>query len=463
MNRIAIAAALIALLLQSGQAIAQSEEKTYFTLLELCASDDASPEAIQEFLDLRVDVNIRDEMRNTPLLLCAKRGDVASSKFLIENGADVDAQDKNSLAALYHARKGKHKELETVLIRAGAREHPTWIFIDGKTIFDIARNPRSRSFQFSWHIDALNEAGVPLNSTCRFGRTTLHYASRFNKDGDVISFLIDSGMDVNAKSPFQRTPLHDAAKNNTTLEISQALLRGGADPNATSIRGETPIHFAAESNSNPEVLKTLIRSGASIEAETNSSLRPIHLAAGGKMSDVTVQALIDAGANVNATTKIGMRPIHFAAAKEMGSETVRILLDAGANANAETLGGWTPIQLAAKSNQPEAIDQLLKSRASLEKAAGGQTLLHLAARFNKHAGSILTLIKSGQQIDAEDHEGWTPLDLAAGHNGPEVVTILIQAGANVTDARSGGLTPLHIAAVQCGTSTNPAVVKKKLM
>ena len=138
MHLFAITAALISLSLLSGPAIAQSEEKTYFTLLELCASDDATPEAVQEFLDLGVDVDTPDGNGNTPMLLCVKRGDIASSKLLVENGADVDAPDNDRLAALYYARKGKQKELEGVLIRGGAKEHSAWIFVDGRTIFEAA-------------------------------------------------------------------------------------------------------------------------------------------------------------------------------------------------------------------------------------------------------------------------------------------------------------------------------------
>ena len=103
MHRFAMAAALIALLLQSCQAIAKSEAKTYFTLVELCASDDATPEAIQRFLDLQVELNTKDKDENTPLLLCVKRGDIASAKLLIAAGADENAKNEGGATPLHIA------------------------------------------------------------------------------------------------------------------------------------------------------------------------------------------------------------------------------------------------------------------------------------------------------------------------------------------------------------------------
>ena len=204
MHLFAITAALISLSLLSGPAIAQSEEKTYFTLLELCASDDATPEAVQEFLDLRVDVNTRDEDRNTPLLLCVKRGDIASAKLLVENGADVDAPDNDRLAALYYARKGKQKELEGVLIRGGAKEHSAWIFVDGRTIFEAAQDPKTTPNQFSRHIDAIRSATADVNAKDGGGKTPLHYAAYRNQNPEILALLIKAGADVNAKDSGRR-------------------------------------------------------------------------------------------------------------------------------------------------------------------------------------------------------------------------------------------------------------------
>ena len=245
MHRFAIAAALIALLLQSGQAIAQSEEKTYFTLVELCASDDATPEAIQEFLDLQVDLNTKDKDENTPLLLCVKRGDIASAKLLIENGGDVDAQDKDGLAALYYARKGKQRELEGVLVRAGAKEHPAWIFVDGRTIFEAANDPKTTPNQFSRHIDAIRMAGADVNGKDDRGLTPLYRAVWRNENPEILTLLIEAGADVNQAKQYGATPLFIAAQEGHEAVVSR-LLEAGADVNQPRQNGATPLMVAAD-------------------------------------------------------------------------------------------------------------------------------------------------------------------------------------------------------------------------
>ena len=260
MHRFAIAAALIALLLQSCQAIAKSEAKTYFTLVELCASDDATPEAIQEFLDLQVDLNTKDKDENTPLLLCVKRGDIASAKLLIENGGDVDARNKDGLAALYYARKGKQKELEGVLIRGGAKEHSAWIFVDGRTIFEAAQDPKTTPNQFSRHIDAIRSATADVNAKDGGGETPLHYAAYRNQNPEILKLFIKAGADVNAKDNNSWTPLHFAACFNENPEVITLLIKVRVDVNTKDNDGKTPLD-RAEANDKPKNAEVLRAAG----------------------------------------------------------------------------------------------------------------------------------------------------------------------------------------------------------
>ena len=346
MHRFSIAAALIALLLQSGQAIAQSEAKTYFTLVELCASDDATPEAIQDFLDLRVDGNTKDKDENTPLLLCVKRGDAASSMFLIQNGADVNARNRDGLAALYYARKEKQKEIETALIRANAKEHPAWIFVDGRTIFECASDPKTRPGQLTPFIAAIREAGASVNARAKFGHTPLHAAAKYNENPEVLTLLIKAGADVNAKDKNAQTPLHNAARSNENPEVLTILIKAGADVNAKDEDGRTPLHHAAQSNKNPEVLTVLIKAGADLNAKDVNNWTPLHNAARYYGNPEVRTTLIKAGADVNTKDEDGRTPLHSAANVNMNSEVVRILIKAGADVNAKDNDGQTPLDRA---------------------------------------------------------------------------------------------------------------------
>ena len=72
----------------------EPERTEYFTLLALCESGDATPERIQEFLDLRAEVNAKSKDGRTPLHEAAAYNE--NSKVLtvlIDAGADVKAKN----------------------------------------------------------------------------------------------------------------------------------------------------------------------------------------------------------------------------------------------------------------------------------------------------------------------------------------------------------------------------------
>ena len=80
--------------------VPEPERTEYFTLLALCESGDATPERVQEFLDLRVDVNAKDEFGFTPLHSAAGNENPEVLTVLIEAGADVNAKTVNGLTPL---------------------------------------------------------------------------------------------------------------------------------------------------------------------------------------------------------------------------------------------------------------------------------------------------------------------------------------------------------------------------
>ena len=66
--------------------------------------------------------------------------------------------------------------------------------------------------------------------------------------------------------------------------------------------------------------------------------------------------------------------------------------------------------------------------------------MHLAALSNS-ADVVTTLVDSGANIEAKTRSGHTPLHYAASQNTAEVVTILLDAGANIQARDLKGRTP----------------------
>lgn len=205
-----------------------------------------------------------------------------------------------------------------------------------------------------------------------------------------------------------------------------------------------------------------------------------------------VALLLDRGADIDKPNLMGLAPLHVAA-RERDSEMISFLLDKGANPNALDRDGWTPVLHAAFRNHVPSIEALSKGGADLERTApdgstplsvaileskffAANTLMDLgaktdapagaerltplmliasqplakgrAARFNQGMSSVdigRRLIKSGADVNAKSAKGVTPLMIAAAHDNPPLIGLLLQAGADASAKTPEGQTALDIA------------------
>ena len=70
----------------------------------------------------KVDVNVRDERGNTPLIEAARYGHDDTAKALIDHGAEIEAKNNDNQTALMLAVQNDHKSVVKVLSEAGAKE-----------------------------------------------------------------------------------------------------------------------------------------------------------------------------------------------------------------------------------------------------------------------------------------------------------------------------------------------------
>jgi uncharacterized protein len=155
------------------------------------------------------------------------------------------------------------------------------------------------------------------------------------------------------------------------------------------------------------------------------------------------------GADVTATDRRDETAIVIAAQIAMKFDTtamVEALLTKGADPRAPG-GGFTPLLHAANSNRPGVARAILAKLTAQDLEARnpfGQTALGQAAWVG--AAEIVTmLLDKGANIEAADLEGKTPLLNAAGHVFPgtlETVRILVAGKADVNARDKAGNTPL---------------------
>ncbi len=112
--------------------------------------------------------------------------------------------------------------------------------------------------------------------------------------------------------------------------------------------------------------------------------------------------------------------------------------------------GFTPLMIATFNGHSCVAQILLDNGASVSKVDdGGFTAVHFAAQEGQLALTKL-LVKAGSDLEAtSSRKGCTPLHLAAGRGHSEVMSALIDAGANPNSRMLDGGTPIH-GAVQDG-------------
>jgi uncharacterized protein len=400
---------LVARLLHAGADVAAANR--YGVTPIYLAAVNGSTAMLTQLLDAGANVNAIGTDGETVLMTVARGGHVEAAHVLIDRGATVDAREA------WHG--------QTALMWAAAQGHPAMLSVLLEHGADV--NARSALEQWERQITAEpRDKWLPPG-----GLTPLLFAAR---EGclECIPVLTKAGADISATTPDGISPVVIALINGH-YDVAGALVDAGTNPNLADYTGRTALYAAIDFNTMP------------------SSNRPAPQVLENRLTALDVaQRLLEHGAEPNPLLArlppyrakldrgndglLGAGTTPFLRAAKAGDlPAMKLLLAHGADPTlAPTRSGINPLMAAAglgtteqdtagryKTQQDSiaAIELLLGLGMDVNATAtDGRTALHGAA-LQGYDDVIKFLAAHGAALDAQDKDGFLPLDMALGKAG----------------------------------------------
>jgi ankyrin repeat protein/CHAT domain-containing protein len=468
------------------------------------------PDDLEKLRDLvanGVDINQTDSNGWTPLHYAAESGSEEIVKYLIFQGANVDAklESTGETALMIAAKNGqfevcnflmdysditlKNKEGKT----AGeiASDHDQLLIV---ALFSDQKNTiKQYDFMSAAENENINkvkqylEEGInpSLSLPGDDGWQALHFAAR-EGNLELIKILLNHNAEVNTfceTDGVQYTPLMLAVYNDDFLTAMQ-LVEQGANPDLSNESGESARSLAKDMELERHSLLFDDKDKA-----YNDYMQKQGLIDAVKNTDLTeFKQLIEKGYDVNQKDKFGWTALHYAA-RDNKTEFARMLLENDADPDIQKDDGYTAFMLAARNNQIPMLKLLIEYKAdSALKDKNGKTAIDIA-KENKAWEAVAYLTGNEKSLKtAEFHElvresemeavqayyfknpfvlnekdawGFSALHYAARDGKLDISQWLISKGADVNAKADTGWTPLILAAINYQVEISYFLLKSK--
>lgn len=254
------------------------------------------------------------------------------------------------------------------------------------------------------------------------------------------------------------TPLHWAASQNDA-QLVKDLLDLRANTTLRDLAGFTAAHYACRSGRRA-IVEMFIAKGVRLDIRADNGLSPMDLASLSCREDI-VETMMRARdpwkwplyPELSDLQDFGGRlPVHWAAA----GGSARIVMMLKGNVDAQDHNGFTPLHIAVLAGQNHLIKVLVKEKSANGEVRDmrGHTPLVMAG-FEGKWEAVEHLVNAGVEVDESNSYGMTALHyLAADGASPALISTLTK-GLNSVAIRhlvnlqdQSGRTPLHLAATR---------------
>ena len=457
-------AAVVRLLLEAGADLMALTSNSGTTPLHLAAAA-GNPTAVMALLNYGAEVDARERAWDqTPLVFAAANNRVGAIKVLLSRGADPSLSAR-AIDVPARAARDRAANLRLNEILAGFKE-----VAGGGDDWQPAPAQVQEAIRASREVihadprqEEVEEREIRTDQVAQYpdlvgswgGLTPLLHAVRQGHTEAALA-LVEGGADVNQQSEAgdRTSPLLMAAINGH-FDLAILLIEWGADPDLASDAGATPLHAVLErqwaprssyahpteheqqQNTYMEMLEALLEAGADPNVRLNRHLWYMQY---------TFDVL-----RVNLT---GATPF-WRAAYATDLNAMKLLMAYGADPNIATRtvpegprrhGGWQEDQSGVPPVPPGG-----ESVHPIHAASGVGYGEGFAANAHRHVpGGWLPAIRYlveelGADVNARDHNAYTPLHHAASRGDEEMIRYLVGRGADVTPVSRAGQTTADMA------------------
>ena len=460
-------AAIVQELLEAGANPTVSSSAGGATPLHFAASASSKGSAIS-LLDHGAEIDARESAwEQTPLMFAASLGRTEIVELLLSRGADVSVTTSAVyLPALQDEDRAARQRRDKVLDGFRAqnvsgseswRPSPTEV----QAAMESSRiDPEESANPEEEGEDAYNEqVGVPGGNSyadlvgTMGGTTALIHAVR---EGhlETVGVLLDHGADINQPSAGdQTTPLLSAIINGY-FDLALELLKHGADTRLASTAGTTPLFSVINTRWAPKARYP--------QQEAHKQQQATHLE--------VMEALLRSGANPNArlTKHLWFMEYTFShlgidtsgatpfwrATHALDVPAMKLLVEYGADPGIPTTKGQDRRSRGGGGEDPSGLPPVPFGGPAVHPihvAAGHGYGTGYAGYSHRHAPDAwLTTVKylveeHGADVNARDHNGYSPVHNAASRGDIEMIRYLVDKGADVMVVSRRGQTTVDMA------------------
>jgi ankyrin repeat protein len=414
---------------------------------------------VRSLLQRKANVNAPQSDGTTALHWAVRADDLETAELLIRAGANVSAANRDGATPMLLAAENGNAAMLDRLIKAGADPNAALTKYGDTALMMAARTGKTDALQ------ALLDHKAQVNAQETWGGTTALMWAVSERHPAAVKILMDHGADVNTRSKFVPsttgrgfegttpvapradqppeehasgllTPLMFAAREGD-LESARAFVAARADVNAIGGDGKDALSLAIF-NGNYEVASFLIDNHAKVNQADAQRFTPLFWAVDRRNMETApnfpwvvtadplplIKKLLDAGADPNAivnnTPRARMRDgsprIVFATALMRAAfagdvELMKLLLAHGADPHIVSKDNETTLMAAAGTG---FINGYQKGRSAAERLE-----------------AVKLLVQLGEDVNAADNYGITPLMVAANLGDLPVVEYLMDQGADL--------------------------------